>query len=282
MSSKPRTFDLHQLQPELLVNPTDDEPVRFIVVTSRGPRHVDIDTLRRLVDAPTPLTVSEVERIISSHTQAIAERIQPRVMEVPSTPQINPERLPVFMHVEGATVPAVPPEDGCTYEDLGAAQGDALGFLKAFTVQQGRYDAKSRYWNAPPDELDRPKPPKFGDPAEDFKAFQKLEADWIKRRNSELSFWRLQQAQVKPDGTKADTEPSYAINPTQLNDLARTFGLPVQKGDDVDVVPILMQAFQQLYKYLHSPAYKNQVVAHFHESLRDARKARVPSAPVSE
>lgn len=286
-----REVKLYSLEPGLLVEPDAAAPVRFVVVTAEGPRHVDLATLRALVDAPVPLTQAEVERIVSDNAQAIASRVKgPDVVPVEVEP-LDVNTLPVHFDVHPAHLGAFLTENPITtvsYEDQDTAQGDALGFVNTLVVEQGRLDLGSAYWPAKPEASERPQRPASGCTAQELLEWKAADTAWAEHRELELTQWRRECHLAKSDGSQAADAPGYVLSGSSINALAESFGLPLKVFESPMLaqeagvlVPVLLSAIQQLYTYMHSTEYKSQVVESFHEAMREARAARL-QPPVSE
>ena len=278
-----REVNLYSLDQGLLVKP--EAAVRFLVVTDAGPRHVDIDTLRKLVDAPTPLSHAEVERIISDNAEAIASRVKGPDVVPEEVEPLDVNALPVHFDVHPALVGSIldlNPTSSIGYEDRDVAQGDALGFLNALSIEQGRMDFGSRYWPAKPEATDRPQRPTSGCSASELLAWKEADTAWAAHRELELEQWRRECAQAEKDGSQANEKPGYVLSGSNVNALAEQFGLPLSVFESPMLaqeagvlVPALLSGFQQLFAYMHSPQYKAQVVEAFHEAMREARAARL-------
>lgn len=284
-----REVKLFSLEQGLLVKPEADAPVRFVVVTESGPRHVDLETLRKLVDAPVPMSHAEVERIVSDNAQAIASLVKgPDIVPVEAEP-LDFNTLPVHFDVHPAVDLSfldIAPSSALGYEDHVLAEGDALGFINALSVDQGRLDLTSHYWPVKPEAAERPERPASGCTVAELLAWKAADDEWMTTRQLELAQWRRECQAVKGDGSQAAEQPQYVLSGSNINSLAEQFGLPLRMlgdgslmpGDASALVPALLQGLQQLYTYMHSPQYKAQVVESFHEAMREARAARLRTA----
>jgi len=283
MSGQPQTFDVFKLHKELLVTPAPDDTVHFMVVTAKGPRHIDVSELRELlnVESSEGITEQNVEQILSRNLQAIREQLAAKPAPIPEPVHLDLEQLPVVAPYVLPSIPVVGPKDGRVVTELNPLEGDALGFLRDVTMQQGVVDYKSRYWTELPPETDRPEPLPPGATVAEHKAYERRCEAWIARREAEITNWRVANNLARPNGEHADTKPSYDLNLPSIKALAESHGLPVSLTSDSPsevLVPILLHSLQQLYAFIQSPEYFAQAVAHFHESLRLARVGQTPSA----
>lgn len=285
MSGRSGTYDLHKIHEALLVEPASESQLRFLVITAKGARHVDVDAVRKLVEVPEGLTEQNVDQILSRHVQAIREQVRAEPIDLPSPAVIDPNTLPVFHRLVPVEVPVEAPEDVVRLTEAVTASGNAIAFLRNLGLMQGNPDKASDYWPEPPEETDRPVVPPSGSTVEEIERYLEQDAAWISQRRAELTHWRLQCRLTKSDGSQAAESPVYDLSHSTVKSLAAANGLPegVQASDETVslLVPILLQGFQELYKYIHSPEYMSRAVAHFHESLRQERASRQQS-PESE
>ncbi|MDH2154232.1 hypothetical protein [Stenotrophomonas sp. GD03657] len=278
MSGQPQTYDLHQLHDALLVKPGTTDPVHFVVVTAKGPRHMDVDALRELlsIEAPEGITEQTVEQILTRNIQAIREQVDSKPKPIPEPVQLDLEQLPVVAPYVLPEIPVVGPKDARVVTGTVKAEGDALGFIRDIDLNQGVADYKSRYWEELPAETDRPEPLPPGSTVAQHKAYERQCEAWVARREAEIAHWRIANNLVRPDGTHADAAPSYALNLAAIKAVARSHGLPVDENSESTsdvLVPILLQSIKQLQDFIQSPEYFAQAVAHFHESLRQTPAA---------
>lgn len=303
---KPLRVDLHSQDPALLVTPTEDMPLRFIVVTDKGPRHLDLAALRaQLLDSPQlqdvlnrhqseHFTRAQAEQLLSDYLTATVDSLKAALATQPIVvPPVDLTQAPVFV-APVTSVPSVTSTEPAHLADRrdlvlvdAQPQVDALAFVRELAVVIAQSDWRGHYRSPAPTAPVAPTLPANGS---SFAAFSAWELEYaayqksVQHYGEALAQWERANAlsRLKADGSLAAEQSQLVVLRDQLEQIAERYQVPLDLPSGQDSVTLdpatlvypLVMAVQQLEQRLNSDGLIDQIASKVFERMQAARRAR--------
>lgn len=288
--SADKGVSLFERNPVLLADPKVADPT-VIIITDKGPRHLDLPAYLAIVQSPA-FTQKHFDEQLGWRLQVVSEQAFTRALEALDGTAMLFDKVPLFYLPDTSVPPPVRSQpdhiaDARDYAELGAADA-GLAFINAIEVHQGRQDWRGNYSANPPVPTPCPEPPMGESTVEQWRLFHAEHGTWVEqnRRDRELhARWRTNSSPrlQTADGTRADVKAQTVILRAAVEAAAAQCGLDYKlplSEEGVDVfdpallVPALVKSVQELSALINSDAFKNDLADRVAQRSLDAAPVR--------